>query len=246
VYHSSEFLYLVTHFSYSKNIITKSTMNPRYSTVTVVILLLLHLNGLNCVFTCDLGRSCVALKDCPLVIQQLRLAQAARTDGAFGAMNRILESIRTVMCNVDSKNVCCPIYVGTVKMQNSRELCPVYALNSSSVRVMDWPVYGELDNIESYFWRDIDCIPFEDFEVITETASNGYTVEKSHMDLILPPTLDMKDARCLAIWKNDEYTGYGHLKLGNTDDVEDDIDTYNNVEDEREGDDEVAAARSLS
>ena len=46
-------------------------------------------------------------------------------------------------------------------VQNTGHVCPVYALNSTSVRLMDWPVYGELDSIESYFWREKDCIPFQ-------------------------------------------------------------------------------------
>jgi len=191
----------------------------KYLTVSLLVTLLKPsvVSGLEC----DLGRSCVQLKDCPLVIQQLRLAQSARTDGAFGAMNRILESIRAIMCNVDTKNVCCPKYIGTLKIPNTGHVCPVYALNSTSVRLMDWPVYGELDSIESYFWREKDCIPFQDYKILPETASLNYNVEKTHMDVNLPPSLDIQDARCLAIWKNEEYAGYAHLNLPKIDELED-------------------------
>lgn len=192
----------------------------KYLTVTTSLLLVLQPWGV-LGFDCDLGRPCVQLKDCPLVIQQLRLAQTARSDGAFGAMNRILESIRSIMCDVETRNVCCPKYIGTLKIPNTANICPVYALNSTSVRVMDWPVYGELDTIESYFWRDSECIPFQEFDILNETASLNYSVEKSEMDVNLPPSLSIQEARCLAIWKNDEYSGYAHLKLPVGEDLDD-------------------------
>jgi len=117
------------------------------------------------------------------------------------------------MCDVGSKTVCCPIYAGTINLQYSSGVAPVYVLNETSVRVMDLPMVGEQDTMESYFWRDTDCIPHAGFNMIDETFSFTYSPEKTFLDLNLPPTLSIKALRCMAMWKNEDFLGYAHVQL---------------------------------
>jgi len=179
----------------------------------IVLLKLLTLIHTGQTGGCDLNRRCVTLRECPIVIQQLRLAQSARRDTSFTAMNNILSAIRSTMCDLGSKTVCCPIYAGTINLQYTNGVAPVYVLNETSVRVMDLPMMEEKDTMESYFWRDTDCIPNTGFQTIDESFSLTYSPEKTFLDLNLPPSLSIKALRCMAMWKNEDFLGYAHVQL---------------------------------
>jgi len=188
------------------------TISWTQSLVLIVFKLLAVLQAGASAGGCDLNRHCVTLRECPLIIQQLRLAQSARKDTSFKAMNNILSAIRSTMCDVGRKTVCCPIYAGTVNLQYSSGVAPVYVLNETSVRVMDLPM-AEQDTLESYFWKDQDCIPHAGFHLIDESFSFTYSPEKTFMDLNLPPSLSISALRCMAMWKNNDFLGYAHVKL---------------------------------
>merc|ERR1719167_1288407 len=151
-------------------------------------------------------------------------------------MNNILSAIRSTMCDVTSKTVCCPIYAGSIDLQlptqsppsspashASSGMAPVYVLNSTSVRVMELPMPHDGDTMESYFWRDADCIPNTGFKTIDESFSFTYSREKTFLDLNLPPTLSIKALRCMAMWKNEDFLGYAHVKLPFTEIDDNDI-----------------------
>jgi len=161
---------------------------------------------------CGLNRDCVTLRECPLIMQQLRLAQSARSESSFAAMNKILEAIKTTMCDEEVKTVCCPLYLGTFKLQ-SGSMCPVYALNATTVRLMEFPLLGELDVLDTYFWQVEDCLPITEFELKEETFNFNYNPEKSHLDVTLPPSVTVNTVRCMAAWNVEEYLGYAHLQL---------------------------------
>ncbi len=44
-------------------------------------------------------------------------------------------------------------------VQVANDASPVYALNSTTVRILEFPVQGEQDVLEPYFWRDTECLP---------------------------------------------------------------------------------------
>ncbi|XP_023320544.1 uncharacterized protein LOC111695435 isoform X2 [Eurytemora carolleeae] len=162
---------------------------------------------------CELGRSCVTLRECPLIMQQLRLAQSARSDRSFGVMNNILSAIKSSMCENSSNTVCCPLYLGALNIEVANDASPVYALNSTTVRILEFPVQGEQDVLEPYFWRDTECLPVIEYHIAEETFNFNYSPEKTYLDLNLPPTLSMASVRCMGLWKEDTLLGFAHLKL---------------------------------
>ena len=42
-----------------------------------------------------------------------------------------------------------------------------------------------------------------EFEILSETASLNYSVEKSHMDVSLPPSLAVQDARYVYVGRSE-------------------------------------------
>jgi len=133
-------------------------------------------------------------------------------------MSKILKSIKSTICSASSNTLCCPIYLGSVQLKQTRSggeqsLSPVYALNSTSIRILEFPIQGEMDMIrlEPYYWKDKLCIPNKEFLVEDEGSSQEYKPHLSFLDLNLPPSITVSTLRCLAIWKKEEMLGYAHL-----------------------------------
>ena len=51
------------------------------------------------------------------------------------------------------------LYIVLYSVQVADDASPVYALNSTTVRILEFPVQGEQDVLEPYFWRDTECLP---------------------------------------------------------------------------------------
>jgi len=185
----------------------------------LVLLLCLHISS---VFgECGLERDCIKLRNCPVIMNQLRSAQAAKKAENAGAMNTILRAVKSTICDAASNTVCCPIYIGSITLESEAEsvaedkttLSPIYAINDTTIRILDFPVQGEMDlaALEPYFWSDEECIPHSGFKILEESFNPEYSPENSFLDLNLPPSLTVRTLRCLAIWKKLHFIGYAHL-----------------------------------
>ena len=53
----------------------------------------------------------------------------------------------------------CTMFIVLYCVQVADDASPVYALNSTTVRILEFPVQGEQDVLEPYFWRDTECLP---------------------------------------------------------------------------------------